>query len=477
MKEGAEEIAAWTSKHLRSKSASAASAASLDGGVSNRSNLLPVEDFSAETPVKANYDADGEGGDAPGDDNDAASGAALGQWTPRTPDMVRGRKALRRPHTTNDKLLSRANRRSSKSLDVPKLRLSPVDENATSRDEEDRVGAAAGPIAIAHVKSTDTVSDMPSESDVSAAEEDHQDENEDKSDEVVVIFREKWAEKEKRIRAQSPYGSCKGWRLVPVIVKSNDDLRQEQFAYQLILQFQRIFKQAHGNLLWLRPYSILATSENAGLIEAVPDTISLDALKKKSPNYVSLNTFFERYHGKGRALRKAKRRFCKSLASYCVVCYLLQIKDRHNGNILIDSKGHIIHIDFGFLLTSSPGGGWVNFESAPFKLTNEFVEVLGGPDSRLFQRFRRLCTLAYLAARKSREQIILLVEMMLSGNENLACFQAGGRVAIDALRSRFNPKMTSRECEDFVDSLINTSINHWTTRWYDKYQRCCVGIL
>lgn len=52
---------------------------------------------------------------------------------------------------------------------------------------------------------------------------------------------------------------------------------------------------------------------------------------------------------------------------------VVQIKDRHNGNLLIDEEGHIIHIDFGFMLSNSPGG--VNFESAPFKLTRELLEV------------------------------------------------------------------------------------------------------
>lgn len=50
------------------------------------------------------------------------------------------------------------------------------------------------------------------------------------------------------------------------------------------------------------------------------------------------------------------------------------MKDRHNGNLLLDEDGHIIHIDFGFMLSNSPGG--VNFESAPFKLTRELLEVI-----------------------------------------------------------------------------------------------------
>ena len=60
------------------------------------------------------------------------------------------------------------------------------------------------------------------------------------------------------------------------------------------------------------------------------------------------------------------------------------MKDRHNQNIMIDNEGHIIHIDYGFLLSNAPGKG-LKFERAPFKLTEEFVNVLRGTQGKKFK--------------------------------------------------------------------------------------------
>lgn len=294
-----------------------------------------------------------------------------------------------------------------------------------------------------------------------------------------VIFKERWEEKERRIRAKSRYSHLPGWRLVPIIYKSNDDLRQEQFASQLIAQFAAIFRAADLPL-WLRPYDILATSPTSGFIEAIPDTVSIHSLKEKDPAYTTLEDFFVRHFGRGdpdsARLTAARRNFVASLAAYSIVCYVLQIKDRHNGNILIDAEGHVVHIDFGFILSNSPGGG-ANFERAPFKLINEFVEVMGGNRSDLFRRYRTLCVRAFLEVRKHVDRILLLVEMVISGNDALPCFAGGYDRVIHGLRERLFLDVSSRACVGIVHRLIDESLNNWRTRWYDKYQRCCVGIL
>ncbi len=291
-----------------------------------------------------------------------------------------------------------------------------------------------------------------------------------------VIFKEDWHAKVERIRLNSSYSNHPNWRLIPILIKTNDDIRQEQLAAQMIHCMATILSRANVPV-WLYPYDILALSFRGGIIEAIPDTISIDSLRKRLPD-LDLKNFFEYQFGEpgSDSYENAKANFVESLAAYSIVCFLLQIKDRHNGNIMIDNKGHIVHIDFGFYFLSSPGKN-SGFESAPFKLTRDFVDVMDGANSHCFMKFRELCCRTFLELRRNCFQITLLVQMLIEGNEDLDCFRNRPHDAVRELQERFRLDLNDKACVVYVNRLIDDSIENWTTTCYDRYQRCFVGIM
>ena len=293
------------------------------------------------------------------------------------------------------------------------------------------------------------------------------------------IFGETFEEKEQYLKKSSLFGNFKSHQIFRCIFKTHEDLRQEQFATQLINEFNQIFKLEDVDC-WLNTYEIISTGNDSGLVEMVNNSLSLDQLKQKLNN-ISLHDFYIYYWGKGHAdsegYKNAMNNYVSSLAGYSLISYFLQIRDRHNGNILIDNEGHLIHIDFGFLLSNAPGKG-LKFENAPFKLSQDMLGCLGGINGSYFEKFRKLLKKGFLAVFKHRQKIVILVEMMWCGNgKNLECFEKG-QEAIDELKLRLQPKgcIRKRDALKYVDNLIEQSVDNWRTKWYDIFQYYAQGI-
>ena len=293
------------------------------------------------------------------------------------------------------------------------------------------------------------------------------------NEELKNVFGKPMETIENEIKQNSPYKNLKSYKLINFIAKADDDLRQELLAMQLIKYFNKIFKKENIQLT-LHPYEILITSSSSGLLEFLQNTSSIDGIKKKMvTKSKSLYLFYKQYF-KGH-FEEAQENFTRSLAAYSLICYYLQIKDRHNGNIMIDMYGNVIHIDFGFILGISPGG--INFENAPFKLTKEYVEIMGGVDSLYFRMFKDLMIKGMIICKKYVNNIINIAEIMSKGSK-MPCFD--NKNIEDILlkfRERFYENKKDEEFIQIVDDLVNLSYNNFRTNQYDNYQKFTNGII
>ena len=291
------------------------------------------------------------------------------------------------------------------------------------------------------------------------------------------------------------------------IFKVGDDCRQDVLALQIIAAFRGIFNHV-GLDVYVYPYRVTATAPGCGVIDVLPNTISRDMLGREAVN--GLYDYFVSKYGGEQSVRfqEARTEFVKSMAAYSVISYLLQFKDRHNGNIMIDDAGHILHIDFGFCFDIAPGG--VRFERAPFKLTSEMLAVMGEgghhhhlrphhrrhhqqqrplsssfmptttttttttmttKESQAYRWFEELCIKAFLACRPHHQQLINIVRPML--DSGLPCFKPD---SLQSFRDRFVIDKTDGEAADFMRDLIRKSRASLSTKGYDQFQLLTNGI-
>ncbi|XP_010255687.1 PREDICTED: phosphatidylinositol 4-kinase alpha 1-like isoform X2 [Nelumbo nucifera] len=257
------------------------------------------------------------------------------------------------------------------------------------------------------------------------------------------------------------------------IFKVGDDCRQDVLALQVISLLRDIF-EAVGLNLYLFPYGVLPTGPERGIIEVVPNSRSRSQMGETTDG--GLYEIFQQDYGPVGSpnFEAARNNFIVSSAGYAVASLLLQPKDRHNGNLLFDNVGRLVHIDFGFILETSPGGN-MRFESAQFKLSHEMTQLLdpsGVMKSETWAYFVRLCVKGYLAARRHMDGIINTVLLMV--DSGLPCFRRGD--PIGNLRKRFHPEMSEREAANFMIHTCNDAYNKWTTAGYDLIQYLQQGI-
>ena len=124
------------------------------------------------------------------------------------------------------------------------------------------------------------------------------------------------------------------------------------------------------------------------------------------------------------------------------------------------------------MIQNSPGG--IAFEGAPFKLTQEYVDIMDGVDSEMFQYFKSLLIKGFFEIRKHLDDIMVLIEIMMK-DSRMGCFVSPDTV-LDEIRDRISTRYNTgvnNEVEYFelVERLVNSSYNNWRTIQYDSFQK------
>lgn len=235
---------------------------------------------------------------------------------------------------------------------------------------------------------------------------------------------------------------------------------EEILALQLAKYYQSLLQDSS---IWCKPPRVQRINVDTVIMELPKKSTSIAEAKKLNGGRL-INYFIETHGSFGSStFEKAQACFTRSLAGLALLSYVLGIKNRHDGNFMMDEDGHIFASDLSASLGSSP-----TLEVAPFKLTNEYLDVMGGEESTCYKLFCDLFVIGYKIACDDAATANALVRV-LSGK----CFTAKMKHASKAtkyLRERLQSG-TSSEVEEKAASLIERSRQNMLTSAFDAISK------
>lgn len=230
----------------------------------------------------------------------------------------------------------------------------------------------------------------------------------------------------------------------------NDDLRQDSIMEQVFEQVSNLLGEhpaTRKRRLGIRTYRVVPLLSNAGIIEFVQNTMSLqdylfpahkryfpgdhssgrcrsyiDNARDKSPKerVEAYRMAIQKFHPVMRFFFMEnfpdpddwfykRLNYSRSMAATSMLGHVLGIGDRHTQNILLDTmSGEVVHIDLG--IAFEQGRILPIPETVPFRLTRDMIDGMG--ISGLEGVYRRCCNFTLEALRLEQESIMTILDVL-----------------------------------------------------------------
>ena len=199
-------------------------------------------------------------------------------------------------------------------------------------------------------------------------------------------------------------------KIIKFIVKKDEGLRKESIVASIIKLLQdRLYKQAKKNRIKhfdrIPTYQIIMLTKNLAIVEYVENSLTLRMVSNNKftlQNYILDNNPTEQ-------VDSVKRKFLQSLAISSCLSYILGLGDRHLDNIMINNKGQIFHIDYGYLMDNPV----TSIISNPnIKVTTVMIDFLGGIEGKYYKEFTQYIIQVYDILRLYKNLIVNYYEML-----------------------------------------------------------------
>lgn len=256
------------------------------------------------------------------------------------------------------------------------------------------------------------------------------------------------------------------------LLYKKDSLIQDLLIINIIQLMDSILKRDLLTDFGIKIYRVRPLDRATGLIEMIPNAETLHNIRHEQ-NMTILNYLIE--HNPATPSGELRERFIRSVASYCVISYLLGVGDRHLDNIMLTSQGNLFHIDYGFILGYDPRP-----ITPSIRITQDILDALGGVNSNSYTMFKTYCSSIYTCLRKYTSTFMSMLLFLSEDGLNVD----PSRYTKDRIRSeilaRFLPSSNDADAEVQLHIKIDDSHSSYTPTvmidwWHTAVKKAVFG--